>query len=211
MIDRYDALLALKSSPVEEKRVMLTEAFYRESFWLVRSEILDQLAGDLQHPTSRKVFNDALTDADANVRKAALRSMTIIPAEIRIATERCLADSSWLNIELALNALCRSFPENTKIYLDQTKELEGWRGKNIRMKWLEIAISGGDLDKLTELIGYSGPEYEFETRINALNTLKNLLYSDAVVVNNARAASQHWNNKLSAAARDYLNYFKIAP
>lgn len=211
MIDRYDALLALKSSPVDEKRAMLAEAFSRESFWLIRSEILDQLAGDLQNPTSRKVFNDALTDADANVRKSALKSISIIPADMQVAAEGCLADSSWLNIELALSVLCHSFPENTERYLDQTKDLEGWRGKNIRMKWLETAIAGGDHDKLTELIDYTGPVYEFETRINAFNTLKNLLYSDAVVVANARGASRHWNNKLSAAARDYLNYFKLTP
>jgi aminopeptidase N len=121
--------------------------------------------------------------------------------------EECLSDSSWLNIELALNSLCHTFPEKAGVYLEQTKNLEGWRGKNIRMKWLELSIGKGENDLLPELISYTGPKFEFETRINAFNTLKKLRYTDPDVQKNASSASQHWNNKLSTAAKEYLSYF----
>jgi aminopeptidase N len=116
-------------------------------------------------------------------------------------------DYSYLNQELALQNLCQSFPENTDKYLELTKNLKGWRGLNIRMKWLEIAIGYGKTDFLPELITYSGPRYEFETRMNAFSVMKRLRYIDDVTLANARSASQHWNNKLKDAAKDYLTYF----
>lgn len=207
MIDRYDALLAMKSFPVEKKRDLYIEAFVKEQFWLIRSEILAQLADDIQQPSVRNVFNEALMDGDAQVRKAALTALSVIPLELQSAAEGCLADSSWLNIEIAVDLLCRSFPEKRSYYLDRTDTIEGWRGKNIRMKWLEINVLTGDREKLNELIGYTGPKFEFETRINAFHTLKRLYYSDEIVMNNALAASHHWNNKLSSAAKAYLDFF----
>jgi aminopeptidase N len=150
---------------------------------------------------------EALKSPDANVRKAALKDLNPVPDALQASVELCLADSSWLNIELALNSLCISFPEKAAGYLEQTKNLEGWRGRNIRMKWLEISIANGNKELYPELISYTGPKFEFETRINAFNTLKKLMYIDPEVQKNARSASQHWNNKLSAPARDYLNYF----
>lgn len=206
MIDRYDALVALKTTPIDKKSTMLAEAFSRESFLLMKTEILDQLAGTFQG-SSIHVFAKALQDPDANVRKAALKGMVLVPDTLQAAVEACLNDSSWLNIELALNTLCISFPQKKEAYLDQTRSLEGWRGKNIRMKWLEISALSGKREPIQELIDYTGPKFEFETRINAFLTLKKLRYTDKEVTNNAILASKHWNNKLSAAAREYLSYF----
>ena len=115
-----------------------------------------------------------------------------------------LSDSSYLNVELALGGLCKSFPQHADHYLNLTKDFEGWRGKNIRMKWLEIAISSGKKEFLPELVGYTGPKFEFETRMNAFNLLKKLNYTDPETRKNAEAASKHWNNKLSGAAKEYL-------
>ncbi len=90
-----------------------------------------------------------------------------------------------------------------------TKEMEGWRGRNIRMAWLEIAIRGGKYEYLKELIPYSGPGYEFETRMNAFSVMQKLNYNDPVTTANAMAAAKHWNFKLANAAKAYLSYFKI--
>ena len=72
------------------------------------------------------------------------------------------------------------------------------------MKWLEIAIGLGRTEFMPELKNYSGPTFEFETRMNAFAILKKLKYSDAETLKSAEEAGKHWNNKLSGAARDYL-------
>ena len=203
MIDRYDALQALRTVPMDKKQEILTMAFRKETFWLIRAEILEQSGTD-HSPEIVELFREALLDKDANVRKSALKNLDRIPDLLQSTVEGMLSDSSYLNVELALGGLCKSFPQHADHYLNLTKDFEGWRGKNIRMKWLEIAISSGKKEFLPELVGYTGPKFEFETRMNAFNLLKKLNYTDPETRKNAEAASKHWNNKLSGAAKEYL-------
>lgn len=203
MIDRYDAWIALRQDTITGKVDALISSFHRETFWLIKSEILGQLLAD-KSPEVMEIFRQALYDKDANVRKAALKNLNPIPDLLQSAVEGLLCDSSYLNVELALDGLCRSFPSHCEEYLDLTKTMEGWRGKNIRMKWLEIAILSGKKDYLKEVIHYGSPQYEFETRINAFNLLTKLNYSDAETQRYAELAGKHWNNKLSSAAKEYL-------
>jgi aminopeptidase N len=208
MIDRYDALLALRPFPTNQKRDLLVRVYAKERFHLTKSEVLLQLSGD-NTPESMEVFREALTDRDAHVRKTALAGLDAVPDLLRAAVEDRLTDSSYLNVELALDVLASSFPEDIDRYLALTENDRGWRGLNIRMKWLEIAIATGRDSCLQELIAYSGPVYEFETRMNALTLLKKMRYIDDATIHNARLASKHWNNKLGAVGREYLNYFAI--
>jgi aminopeptidase N len=206
MIDRYDALFALRLSPFDQKREILIKCYRHEKFHLTKTEIIEQLSKD-NTPESTEIFREALNDPDANVRKSVLLNVNPVPLILINDFEKCLTDYSYLNIELALDNLCSSFPQNTDQYLELTKNMTGWRGMNIRMKWLQIAIGSGKQEYLQELIGFTGPKYEFETRMNSLNLLKKIRYADEITIENARSASQHWNNKLSAVGKDYLTYF----
>jgi hypothetical protein len=205
MIDRYDGWVALRSEPVEKKMSALLAAFSRETFWLIRSEILQQLAAD-HSPETVELFRQALADKDANVRKAALLLLNPLPDLLQSTVEGMLYDSSYLNVEYALEALCVSFPKNADYYLELTQDMEGWRGKNIRMMWLGVALKNGKTAYLSELIRYAGPGFEFETRMNAFNLLKQLKYADPETKQYAEAAGKHWNNKLSGVAREYLKF-----
>jgi len=206
MIDRYDALVALRSTPVEAKRDLLIRCFSNEHFFLTKAEILDQLSDDTDN-LSLTLFRKALVDADANVRKEALKKLSFLPIVLKNEVIHALQDSSYLNIELALQDLCHSFPTETEEFLSLTKNNIGWRGMNIRMKWLEIAIGAGKKEYIAELTGYTGPVYEFETRMNSLNLLKKLNYADGAIIKNAISAYLHWNNKLSGVGKDVLVYF----
>lgn len=206
MIDRYDALIALRQMPVADKKELLIKCYSREKFHLTKTEIIEQLAQD-NTPGSIELFREALNDPDANIRKSILLNFKPVPLVLIDDFEKCLTDYSYLNIELALDNLCSSFPQNVDRYLEMTKNMTGWRGMNIRMKWLQIAIGSGKQEYLQELIGYSGPKYEFETRMNSLNVLKHLRYVDETTLSNARSAGKHWNNKLSTVGKDYLTYF----
>lgn len=206
MCDRYDALVALRPRSLDEKRDILIQCFDREAFHLTRSEILRQLASDTLGGT-RQLFRQAMHDKDAEVRKSLLLSLDPIPLELKQDAETLLHDSSYLNVELALDRLCRSFPSEVTQYLDATSGEVGWRGKNIRVKWLQIAIANWKLEYLAELISCTAVNQDFETRMNAFNALKQLGYIDETIAGNAKEAAKHWNNKLSAVARDYLAYF----
>jgi hypothetical protein len=209
MIDRYDALVALRNETVSKKSAVLASAFHRETFWLIRSEILQQLVSD-PSPEVIRLFREALKDSDANVRKNALLLLDPVPDLLQSTVEEMLYDSSYLNVEYALEALCVSFPGSVDHYLGATRDMEGWRGKNIRMMWLAVALVNGKTEYMPELVSYCSPKYEFETRINAFNVLKELKYSDNESIRYAESACKHWNNKLSSTARAYLKNSETA-
>lgn len=208
MIDRYDAIQAMRITSLGIKQGVLLQAYNKNSFHLIRSAILDQFGKDRSQP-GLDLFRKALHDKHANVRKTALVLLDTVPVSLKSDVESCLSDSSYLNIQFALERLCSSFPEDKEKYLEQTKDMEGWRGRNIRMAWLEIAIGSGKHEYLKELIPYCGPRYEFETRMNAFAALQKLNYIDPVTTEYAKAAASHWNFKLAGAAKTYLDYFKV--
>ncbi|MFH1319989.1 MAG: M1 family metallopeptidase [Bacteroidota bacterium] len=211
MIDRYDALLALREFPLEKKKNDLVKAIEKETFHLTKNEIISQLSIDLDNDTEKLMIR-AINDADDKVRLAVLQNITKIPESLRSDYEKLLDDSSCLNVEIALENLCNSFPGRCSEYLGKTKDEQGWRGRNIRIKWLEISIDnpvmqqGGD-KYFDELKGYTGESYGFETRINSMNALKRLNFLDEEIVKNIIKGISHWNYKIRNAASENLKYF----
>jgi len=216
MIDRYDAILAIKNIPVEKKRDVLVKCYGKENFHLIKSEIISQLSED-RTPTGIKLFKDAISDSDAQVRKAILKSLLIVPTELLPDYEQLLKDSAYFNVEYALENLCASYPENIQKYLDITKNEIGWRGRNIRIKWLEIAIASNNelisqnkqKPYLDEMIDLTGNSYDFETRINAINTLKRFNYLNEKIIKNLFNSVLYWNWKLSNTARTVIEYYNL--
>jgi aminopeptidase N len=206
MIDRYDALVALRTVPEEMKRDLLLACYSRETFHLTKSEIIAQLSSG-RNEQVLALLQKALNDPDAKVRYAVLKNVVPLPSELKTDAEKALNDFSYLNIETALDNLAASFPDDAGRYLELTKNMEGWRGKNIRMKWLEIALNNGKTGYYDELLKYTRPEYEFETRMNSLSLAKRLNWGNEEIMKNAMTAYLHWNPKLSGTGKDVLTYF----
>lgn len=206
MIDRYDALVELRKIPVEVKKAGLKEVYKSETFHLTKSEIIAQLSAQIDS-VIEALIAEAINDADDKVRLAVLQNLKSVPESLREAYESLLDDKSFLNVELALENLCNSFPNRYGHYLDRTKDEVGWRGMNIRIKWLEIAIANGGWAFEKELKQYASPSYEFETRINAMHALSRLNVADEVVIRNMMEGLFHWNFKIRDAARESLIFF----
>jgi aminopeptidase N len=141
------------------------------------------------------------------VRRAVVDNVTEINIEIRRDYEKLLKDTSYANIEYALQNLATSYPKDIDLYLDIVGTEEGWRGKNIRIKWLEIAIGSGKKEYIDELKKYTSPSYEFETRINSITALKRLNFFDKELGINIIDAYCYWNFKVSNAAKEAMLYF----
>lgn len=206
MIDRYDALVAMRPFPLKDKRKLMVSLYKSEKFHLTKSEIISQLATD----TNKMAFDLmvlAINDPDAMVRKAVVLNVVNVPVAIAEAYKKLLSDSAYSVIELALDNLCRSFPEKTPGYLEITKNEIGWRGKNVRIKWLEISAANHQQSCIDSLVRYTSESYEFETRINAMNALKRQGFLNEEVIGNLFEAYLHWNFKLNNAAKDILAYF----
>lgn len=208
MIDRYEALFALRDKNFKNKLKDLTEIYNKEQFHLNKSEIIQQLKDSVNTIT---LLKSAINAQDAMVRRAVVNNITKIPSALQKEYEKLIKDKDYYIVEKSLENLCSSFPKNTEKYLKSTSSETGWRGKNIRIKWLEIAIKNNKIKYLRELKDYSTISYEFETRKNALEALDRLGILDEEIAKNLLIAYTYWNFKLSDPAKTILIASKDKP
>jgi len=205
MIDRHDAIQAMRPYATSSKRDLLIRLFARESFHAIKSEILSQLVND-PDPASRKLIEAAIEDPDPKVRLTAIDSIRTIPASLRAPFERLLEDSSYYVVSSALLKLGLQFPQNLQTYLEAT---EGDRGVGNQLAVLrfELMAGHGELAARDSLVDLSGPSFEVLSRANALQALQRLNYLDRTAVGHLLDAATYWNNKLRTPATAVLKYF----
>jgi aminopeptidase N len=205
MIDRYDAVLALRSTDLELKQNLLIDVFNNEKFHGIKSEVVYQLVNE-KDSKSLELITKAINDKDAQVRKAVITHVKNIPPALLAEYEKLLADASYETITLALEKLNIQYPANTSNYLEKTKGVEGTRGRNVMVKWLEFS-SKTDKAALDKLVAFSSNSYEFMTRQNAFASLKKSDYFNQTALVNTLDATFSSNNRLATPAIETLKYF----
>jgi len=207
LLDRFDAVVAMRNAPIDKKRTLLSDLFHKERLYPIKNEVLSQLAGDTS-ATGTALFKEALADADVNVRKAALANANPYMPELLHGMEAMLSDSSYSIIETALQKLASAHPEKIQDYLKITKGVEGIQGKNVLIKWLELSFNtDGKQQHAEELVRLTSGSYEFRTRVNAMQALKRLNWFDDELTANLVDAILNPNVRLSGPATDLLKYF----
>ncbi|NOU48890.1 MAG: M1 family metallopeptidase [Bacteroidales bacterium] len=206
MIDRLEALKALKNTPVQQKREAYLQAANSCTFHLFKAEILNQLARDSTQ-VSIDFFRNCLTDKEPLTRRAALTQLSGIHKSLIPEIADCLKDTSYSNIVIALNTLANIDPNHLSSYLETTKNETGYPGKLVRIAWLQLSINQPDSIGLHELTDYASIRYEFMTRINAIRALTSLNCFNEVIAANFVEAATHWNTKLQPVAMDALIFF----
>lgn len=207
MLDRYDALAAMKTIDIEKKRDFLIQQFNKETFHSTKSEIVRQLIND-KNPKSLTLIKSATNDKDVIVRKTVINQSKDISQDMLPEMEKLLLDPSYEITASTLEKLAESNPAKIKEYLENTKNVEGAVGRNVRIKWLEIAYNNSqDKKYLDQLIAYSTNSYEFRTRANAMEVLKRAGYFDRAFMETLIEASLSANNRLANPAKGVLNYF----
>ncbi|MBI3259709.1 MAG: M1 family metallopeptidase [Ignavibacteriae bacterium] len=210
MIDRYDALVGLKSdsSDIAAKQTVLSQVFDKEKYSVMRSEVVSQLSGE-KTATAYAVLHKAFKDRDVDVRKSALNGVKGVPVEFQKDVEGMLKDSSYAVVATALEKLSDVYPQNIPTYLETTKNELGMYNQ-VKIKWLEISVAAGTpvaADSKEKLIRYSSSSYEFWTRRNAMNALKRVNYCDDKVIDNLVDGMFNPCGRLSGPASDVLTYF----
>lgn len=203
MLDRLDAVEAMTDLPIEQKRAVLTEVYKKPNYYPVKNAVLKQLAQDKK---SRSIIRSAFKDVDVQVRKGLLAQYDTIPADLLKDAETLLRDPSYDLQNSVLNKLAKSNPKKLDAYLAATAQEKGNISHNVRITWLRLAIEKGQKQHEAELIGYTSNSYEFLTRGNAANALKELkLFTPEVIASLVDAACNP-NGKLSSGATGVLNW-----
>ena len=226
MIDRFDALQAMKGISLAIKKQTLLNIFHKEKFHSFKGEVLLQLMGD-KDPAVQQIFREALNDREVKVRLSAVVYTDTIPSQLIPDFEKMLGDSSYKICELSLNKLCTQNPKNAEKYLGITDKQFG-PDNALRIEWLKrkyVLLSGIDpalkstddatkklpvlpsaMGPLRELTDMASNAFEFRTRANAIKALKSLNYVDNNVAANMLNAYTSNNGRLSGPTGEVITY-----
>lgn len=144
------------------------------------------------------------------VRQAIAAYMVKIPLKFKSNYETLLNDESYQTVESALFNLWNNFKEDQILYLNKTKEIQGFSDKNIRTLWLALAIITPNyepkhkIDFMIELTNYTSPKYAFEIRQNAFRYLKLIRNCGFECVENLKEATTHHNWRFKKMATTLL-------
>ncbi|MRH99603.1 M1 family peptidase [Kriegella sp. EG-1] len=171
----------------------------------------NEVLNNLQENPPLEVISEAIKNSKLEIRQKALQLLDNIPQDLRINVEKLLSDKSYVTQETALYKLWSSFPENRKLYLDQTKHIEGLPNKNVKLLWLTLAILTEGYESLKtkeyfqELSGYTSPEYSFEIRQGAFYYLNETFGFNKLALSNLVKATNHHSWQFRKATRSILD------
>ncbi len=205
MLDKYEALVNMRTWPAKAKRDVLIQVYHNATFHALKEEILSQLDDD-DNADSRALFKEALKDKEASVRQSAVNNMARIPADLKASYEAVLTDSAYDIIEGVLPKLCEAFPADKATYLAKTDKLEGL-DHTLRITWLRLSYQKPGDAYVTELVDLTSNSFEFRTRVNAMKALEQLNYLDRKAIISALDACLNWNGRLANPAKECLQYF----
>ncbi|WP_194767635.1 M1 family metallopeptidase [Tamlana sp. I1] len=143
-------------------------------------------------------------------RQAIAQSLYNIPSELKSDYESLLQDESYETIEAALFSLWQNFPNDNKLYLKQTKGIQGFNDKNVRILWLTLALITEDFEPennaryFEELTDYTNPIYGFEIRQKAFAYLNQIQACNEKCKTNLKQAAMHHNWQFSKFAKQLL-------
>jgi hypothetical protein len=209
MLDRYDAMVALRDVPLAEKRSVLMQCFAPGGFFALRTEALGQLATD--SVAGAALISEALRDTDVAVREGALELVDAhgpFVAAVLPALTGMLHDSSYEIVATVLQKLADARPEHLREYLAATRGVDGVLGRNVRVRWLELAyLAYGKKTYADELVSLTSSSYEFRTRVNAMAALRRIDYFSQPLIGDLVDAILNPNTRLAGPAGDLLAYF----
>jgi aminopeptidase N len=204
MLDRYDALVALRETPLDKKRDLLQEVWKKETFHQMKAEVVSQLVNDEK---SAALLQSVFEQPYSAPKLAALKGYTGSSDSWKQTFIKALRDSSYDVVQSSLEKLCKQYPAEASAFLAATKGVYGMNNA-VDIKWNELSfISGINQQQCVErLVNYTSAQWEFRTRNNAFAALKPLGYCDTKLVANLFDAMLSTNGRLAAPASQLAEY-----
>lgn len=199
MLDRYEALLALRTFDIERKRALLQSVLHKNEFYRLKAEAVAQLGKDA---ASEEMILAHTVHAHPVLQQAVLRALEPGSLLTKNRLEQSLKDSSYDVVQLAFETLCRNYPSETPRFASVIADVDGMNN-SVAIKRLEMsALYAPELREaaLGRLVYLASSAWEFRTRNNAFNAVKNLGYCDSLLVANLFDAMLSRNSRLAGPA-----------
>lgn len=204
MLDRYDALVALKEYDVEQKRELLMEVFRNEKFHAMKSEVITQLINDeVTNYQLLSVFDEKEPQAKLTFIKAYNGDNTSCLSAIG----RALTDNSYDVVQASIEKICKLDAVNLKRYLPIVKDVYGMNN-SVNIKYHELGVIYNiDADEHAKaLISYASNQWEFRTRNHAFAAIKSSGVYSATLIPHLFDAMLNTNSRLAGPAAELTNF-----
>lgn len=218
MLDRYDAIRALKDIPMDQKRKDLLASLKKETHHGIVHEIIGQLIADQNSETMNALQELAKNRSlKPSLREHVLKNIKLSDASWKNIFEEALTDPSYEVVRTSMERLAQQYPDEITVtrMLEKTNGVMGMHN-TIDMKRHEIivqtalqwpAFKDRSEKALKALQNYASPRYEFRTRIVAFNTLKSLNQCDKITIQHLFQAMLSPNGRLASPAAQVAEYF----
>ncbi|HTN16207.1 MAG TPA: hypothetical protein VL092_00895, partial [Chitinophagaceae bacterium] len=145
--------------------------------------------------------------AAPSAKLAAIKGATVPTAAWKRVFIKALQDSSYEVVQASLEKLCKTYPEESERFLQETKEVYGM-SNSVSIKWHELAAlyTAGKKVSQDRLVDYASAKWEFRTRGNAFSALKNLGYCDEQLIAHIFDALLSTNSRLVAPAAQLAEF-----
>jgi len=192
----YLELGELQKNTFSQKKETFMKLMESNAFYALKEEAVFQTA-EVPFEEKADFIRLAMKSKDLRIRQAVARTVTAFPESFIEEYKTFLYDESYITREIAINILCRKYPERQAEFLEIGKDWVGFNDKNLRILWLTLAYTAkeyrtADKDAFyAELQNYAGAGYESSIRTNALANLLYIGKPDAAVFENLVNATLH--------------------
>lgn len=199
----------LQNKPFAEKKDTFIDLLESNAFYPVKEEAIFQTA-EVPFEERADFLRLAMMSENLMLRQAVARTVTTIPPAFAEEYKTLLYDESYITREIALNVLCKNFPERKAEFLDIAKEWVGFNDKNLRILWLTLAYRAEGYREsekegmYKELQDYASAKYESSIRQNALANLLYIAKEDPLVLQNVVSATLHHKWQFAKFGRDNI-------
>lgn len=224
----FNTWLNTVNFPVEELQLGLTNSDVKYSHSITKDNVISITETDFENAgfySKKKILSLIYALPTENQRKLIMYGMDLSDVKLRqeVAkqlsdsllldkqkTESLLLDPSYITKEVALYKLWQWYPDDRLKYLELTEGVQGNSTLNFRTLWLALTLATEEynqnkaIENYQELLKYSGREYSFEIRQNAMEYLMMLRACNAYCVKNIEAASKHHNWRFKKFAEQLL-------
>lgn len=215
-IANYLALAEQSAKPLSEKQTQLEAILASDAFYPLKEEVIYQLQ-EIPFEEKKVLIRKAMQTKDLKVRQAVVSTIKQIPPDFKAEYMTLLEDNSYLTKEIALKNLVAQFPEERANLLNKTSTWVGFNDRNLRIAWLTFALATEGYQNenkvkfYDELLAYSTPQYEANTRQNAIVNLLFLNKTDQNVLPNLVNGLVHHKWQFTKFSRETIREMMKSP
>lgn len=208
-ISDYLTLNEQFEKPLSEKQRQFETILTSGVFYPMKEEVIYQLQ-EVPFEEKKEILKKAMQTNDLKARQTIAASLKQIPVDFKLEYKTLLDDASYQTREIAFKNLMSQFPEERFSLLDKTSKWIGFNDKNLRVAWLTLALATKEyqnenkLKFYDELLGYSTPQFEANTRQNAIVNLLFLNKADKNVLPNLVNGLTHHKWQFTKFCRDKI-------